>query len=122
MKKIILALTTLGVAAMFTACGDDSSSGGSGNLVSCDVKVSMSMLGFSMESHTCGEAPNTSANAAKIKEKCNTQSVSEEGVSSSVKIGTGCPGGAVLTCPDEDGTAYFYGDDMKGVTCDEVME
>lgn len=117
MKKIALALATLGMAAMFTACGDDSSSGGgSGNLVSCDINMSMPVEGFSFEIHVCGEVPSSSQTAAQVNAKCNSASAAdfaEPGMDFSMKKGSGCAGGYVKTCQGADATMYLYDEMMS---------
>lgn len=116
MKKIALALATLGMAAMFTACGDDSSSSG-GKVISCDVKTEMEFLGIKMSTHTCGEAVSTSANVADLNEGC--VSVEEFGVTATK--GDGCPSGEVKKCEGDGVTSYFYDDDAKGMDCEKLM-
>jgi hypothetical protein len=41
------------------------------------------------------------------------------------KTGTGCPGGAAKTCSGVKGgtayTAYFYDEEMKERSCDDIM-
>lgn len=120
MKKLIFALATIGIAAMMTACDDDESSsagGGSGDLISCDMKVSQTIMGKTFEEHSCGEGPNTSENQALIKEYCQTYD--EEGLTVTAKIGSGCPSGADKVCDDEGGKTYFY--NASGLSCEELM-
>lgn len=120
MKKLILAMATIGVAAMMVACDDDDSSsagGSSGNLVSCDMKMSMTDRGMKVETHYCGETENTSENKAILKKEC--KSYEEDGITYTAKIGTGCPSGADKVCNDEDGTSYFYDD--PGLSCEDLM-
>lgn len=120
MKKMILALAALGVAAMFTACGGDSSSSGSGNLVSCDLKTSMSLGVLSVTSHMCGEGPSSSEHVAELKKDC--VSIEEDGVSVKATIGSGCPGGAKKVCPEEEGSVYYYDDGADKMSCEDLAE
>lgn len=119
MKKVILALASLGMAAMFTAC-DDSSSGDSGKLVSCDINVSMSAGQFSGERHMCGEAASTSQLASQVDAMCNASSVegyAAMGMNIDLKVGSGCPSGYVKTCPDGEATLYLYDETL---TCEKM--
>lgn len=128
MKKIALVFAAMGMAAMFTACGDDSSStgSGSGSLLSCDMKMHMSYGGImDVSTHTCAEMANTAENKTEVDENCVSQSESEEGVvmEMTAKKGSGCPSGAVQKCLDEDGVmTYFYDKAFAGKTCKELME
>lgn len=128
MKKFALTVVAMGLAAMFTACGSDSSSSnaGSGALLSCDMKMHMS-LGDVMEmnTHTCAEMENTASNKADVDEHCVSQQEEEEGVvmEMTAKKGSGCPSGSVLKCTDEDGvTTYFYDKAFANKSCDDLED
>lgn len=121
MKKMLLAVFSIGLAAMLSACGDDdSSSGGSGNLISCDMTMSMSFAGVTQTSRWCGEGPNSSENASELKKEC--VSMEDEGFSVKAEIGSGCPSGAKKICDDEDGRLYYYDDGADLLSCDELAE
>lgn len=122
MKKVILALASLGMAAMFTAC-DDSSSGDSGKLVSCDINVSMSFPVNSMNMRFCGESAKSSEVASQVEQLCGAaaqEQFSSSGYSLDLNKGTGCPSGYVKTCPSGDVTVYIYGDSASEMDCDDV--
>lgn len=126
MKKIALVFAAMGMAAMFTACGDDSSStgSGSGSLLSCDMKMHMSYGGImDVSTHTCAEMDNTASNKANVDERCVSQQEEDEGVvmEMTAKKGSGCPSGSVLKCTDEDGvTTYFYDKAFANKSCDDL--
>ena len=124
MKKIILA-SMIAAAAMFTACGDDdnSTSGGSGKLASCDVKVS---VGGVQMAHTCMEA--TSSEAAKKECEEITGEETDEGITMKYEgtFGSGCPSGHKKTCTGTrngiEVTAYFYDAMYTSMSCDQLMK
>ena len=109
MKKIILALAACGMAAMFTACGDDSSSEAP-KVVSCNIQTQF--LGMKMG--TCVEAPAGSVDPSEC------EADGEEGVTAT--LGNGCPSGSVLKCLQNGTTMYMYGEIFKGMTCDDLED
>jgi len=129
MNKVLLTAAAFGLALTFSACSDSdssSSSGGSGNLLSCDAKVHVSYADvLEMNIHACAEMENNADNKASIDENCVSKSESEEGavMKMTAKKGSGCAGGAVLSCTDEDGnTVYYYDKAFAGKSCDDAEE
>jgi hypothetical protein len=118
MKKLMI-IAALGTAALFTACGDDSSSGASDDpmsgksVVSCDMTTTIA----GVSSHTCTAIAADNAAAEGLKTGC----VSVEGMLAAT-AGTGCPSGAELACPNADGSSaeYFYDEGMGGFTCEQM--
>lgn len=118
MKKLMI-LAALGTAALFTACGDDSSSGASDDpmsgksVVSCDMVTTFG----GVESHTCMAIAADNAAAEGLKSGC----ASVEGMMTAT-AGTGCPSGAELACPSADGSSaeYFYDQGVGGFTCEQM--
>lgn len=118
MKKLMI-LAALGTAALFTACGDDSSSGASDDpmsgksVVSCDMVTTFG----GVESHTCMAIAADNAAAEGLKSSC----ASVEGMMTATQ-GTGCPSGAELACPSADGSSaeYFYDQGVGGFTCEQM--
>lgn len=107
MKKLAIVVAALSVAAVFTACGDDSSSSSGSGKVSCTTEV--------MGMKTCVEASGLSA---AEKDEC-----SEEGG----KLGTSCASGEDLKCEvtseGHTATMYMYNipAEMKEfMNCDEL--
>jgi len=92
MKKIIMIAAACGMAAMFTACGDDSSTSAGGGSKACMFTYSdgTKQCGSSgLFLYTCGEASD------------NVTSTFVDG----------CPDGG-LKCVDGDGdVTYVYGED-----------
>lgn len=89
MNKIIL-LSVFAVAAMFTACSDDSSSSASSK--ACVYKYN-------------GQVTNCTANADMIEEMCQGDNA---------ELVENCPAGYTVECPTGDkmfGTEYYYGMD-----------
>lgn len=120
MKKLMI-LAALGTAALFTACGDDSSSGASDDpmsgksVVSCDMTTTFG----GVSSHTCTAIAADNAAAEALKTGC----VSVEGMLTATQ-GTGCPSGAELACPNADGSSaeYFYDEGVGGFTCEQMAK
>jgi hypothetical protein len=119
MKKLMI-LAALGTAALFTACGDDSSSSAASDdpmsgksVVSCDMVTTMG----GVSSHTCVAIAADNAAANELKTGC----VSVEGMLTATQ-GTGCPSGAELSCPSADASSaeYFYDQGMGGFTCEQM--
>jgi len=121
-RKFIFRLTKFSITAVSVVClglfgcggeWDDSSggpvSGGSGKVISCDVKTSQAGI----EAETCSEIPESSPIAETFKQICETQSVA--GVSTAT-VGTGCPA-AQKKCTIEYQTIYYYGEAAKFATC-----
>ena len=111
----------IAAAALFTACGDDDSTGGSTKLYSCDINIDMGALG---STRTCAEA----SDKAKIDEACAAVNELMKAMGSTAdvgKTGTGCPSGSTKKCSgDKDGvsyTAYFYDAEDADASCDELM-
>ena len=138
MKKLMIG-SMIVAAAMFTACGDDSS-GGSSSLGSCDVTMSMGGL---FSTHQCAE----SSDASRIKASCDStkaeldammsgaQDSDEDGdladlgaalmgaMQIDVKTGSGCASGYKKKCdnPQEDATIYFYDEGDENKSCEELL-
>lgn len=130
MKKLALAIAAMGMAAMFTACGSDSSSSssnaGDGALLSCEMNMHMSLADImEVNTHFCAEMDYTERNKADVDENCVNQTEEKEGVvmEMTAKKGSGCPSGSVLKCTDEDGvTTYFYDKAFAGKSCDDLAD
>ena len=118
-------ITELSIAAVSVVCmglfgcggdGDGSSggavSGGSGKVVSCDVKTSQA--GYEAES--CTEVPESSPAAEPFKQACGNQSVA--GVTTTT-VGSGCPA-AQKKCTIGEQTVYYYGEAAKYAQCADV--
>lgn len=130
MKKLSLVLAAFGMAAFFTACGDDDSSttsSGSSNIRSCDMSVSVGIGSEILYStHICAEGPVvTDEDKAEFEQTCTSEKGEDEGILMDItaKQGTSCPNGAVVTCEGKDGSkVYYYDKDAKGKTCAELDE
>ena len=118
-------ITELSIAAVSVVClglfgcggdGDGSSggavSGGSGKVVSCNVKTSQA--GYEAES--CTEVPESSPAAEPFKQACGNQSVA--GVTTTT-VGSGCPA-AQKKCTIGEQTVYYYGEAAKYAQCADV--
>lgn len=121
MKKLMI-IAALGTAALFTACGDDSSSGASNSasdpmagksVVSCDMVSSFG----GVESHTCQAIAADDANAEALKAAC----VAVEGMPITNTVGTGCASGAELICETGSIVQYFYDEGVGGFTCEQMV-
>lgn len=115
MKKFILGVM-IACAAAFTACGDDdsgtSASGGNGgSKASCDV-----FMGSAGETsgHICFEA----SDAEVVKQQCAVQNTQFSANGGSATVGSSCPSGAKLECPQDGGKIYIYGIMAFGESCD----
>ena len=119
MKKIML-VSMIAAAAMFTACDDDSTGGGSGKVYSCDINIDLGALG---SMRTCVEA----SDQAKVSQACSqvNESMKALGAGEVGKVGSSCPSGSTKTCSgEEDGvsyTAYFYDEESASASCDELL-
>lgn len=108
MKKLAIVVAALSVAAVFTACGDDSSSSSGSGKVSCTTEE--------MGMKTCIEATGLTS---KEKDEC-----AEMGG----KLGSGCASGEDLKCENvkyegHTGAVYMYGipAEMKVfMNCDDL--
>ncbi|MCQ2055448.1 MAG: hypothetical protein MJY82_09200 [Fibrobacter sp.] len=127
MKKISLVLA-MGALAVFTACGDDSSSspapaaGVSGPAVSCDITT----VAGGISSRTCMEAAEGSEAAPVVTAACQSQadmkaSMEQMGGSynNTFAAGTGCPAGATKVCTSAATgiTSHYYDAGMEGFDC-----
>ena len=113
MKKFMM-IAALGMAALFTACGDDSSSNASSNggssktkldgkvVVSCDVIRTAGGI----SNHSCYAIAADDANVEAFKAKCAPISELDD---NQYTIGTGCVG-AKLACDTKEGgqVEYFF--------------
>lgn len=115
MKKIVLASVFV-AAALFTACGEDSSSTAPAvKKYSCDINIDAGIIAV----RTCVEAEDQ----AKINTVC-------DGVNAlfadAGKAGSECSGKSVKKCDAEkDGvsfTAYFYDDTFAEESCDDLVD
>lgn len=112
-KKSLLALSL--TLILWGCSGDGSSggtSGGSGNIISCDVKSDIA--GASTE--TCTEIQESSPAASVFKQTCESQNIA--GVSTAT-IGSGCPA-TQGKCTIGEQTTYYYGEAAKYVQCAET--
>ena len=110
MKKLILG-SMIAAAAIFTACSDDSEN----DVYSCEINMNYKNI---ISVHGCVEAA--------VQEDMDYVCASANEMSpNSGKTGTGCPGGAAKTCTGvREGTAYtayFYDEEMKDRSCDDIM-
>lgn len=125
MKKIILALSVLGIASLFFACGDSTSADESPNTYSCDINFSIpSLVGNKVNKmHLCGESPNGSAFAIELKEECEeyAQETFPE-YSPELQSGAGCVKNAAKVCPMGKVSVYLYDDTASKLTCDDIAE
>ena len=122
MKKLMI-LAALGTAALFTACGDDSSSSaGSAGSTKLDGKAVVScdrlQMIAGMEQHFCHAIAADDANVEAFKAKCAPISEMDK---IKYTIGEGCTG-ALLACDTQEGgqVEYFYDDASAHVGCDMV--
>lgn len=130
MKKLSLMLA-MGALAVFTACGDDSSSSPapsqnkddgsssgspSGKTVSCMFESTSEFAGITITTKMCGEGPYSE----DFEENC--QSFDMDGITMEATKGTGCPSGALKSCPDEDGMLYVYDELSASLSCEELLE
>ena len=113
MKKYMM-IAALGMAALFTACGDDSSSNASSNggssktqldgkaVVSCDRIQTVA----GMQKHYCHAIAADDANVEAFKAKCAPISELDD---NQYTVGTGCVG-AKLACDTKEGgqVEYFF--------------
>lgn len=110
-KKIALPMAAVAMAS-FVACDSESSSSPS-NLTSCYIESAFF-------GSTCYEVSNVYADS--VKANCLADGV----FITKASIGSGCPSGAVKSCEEvEDGvpgTAYYYGDLYKRVSCEELVD
>lgn len=93
MKKIMIAAAAIAMAAAFTACGDDSSSGSSSK--ACVYKSN-------------GVITNCVGDAGMVEEMCEGENA---------ELVDACPAGFTAECPTGDdmfGTNYYY---IEGVQC-----
>lgn len=120
MKKTILALAALGTAFTFTACGDDSSSSKSSDLLSCDLKFEITSEGTTSTIHRCAEAPYT----AELEKELDCDNDEGVGIVVTATKGTGCPSGAKKTCENKEfgSLNYYYDDADAKVPCEELLE
>lgn len=104
MKKFILAVAMLGLASMFVACSDDSSSPTSSNGGDGGNKSGKACL----NTFTDGEIRCFTHESVEFL--CGGTSSTLE---SSVLVDA-CPSGYTMECPDVvgDGVTYFYREDM----------
>lgn len=118
MKKIALALAAMGLAAVFTACGDDSSSSG-GKIISCDMKTEFEFMGESLTSHSCAEISSNADAADELEKSC----VGAPDFGITATKGSGCAGGEKKKCasPDGSGAVYFYDADAADSSCDDLL-
>lgn len=131
MKKIILALATLGTTFSFIACGDDSSSSvvesssstpiedpdsKSDDLLSCDRTFKTTVEGVTTIKHMCGETSYS-------PEKEKNMECSSEGPLTAIK-GTGCPSGEKKICENkEQGVVFYvYDEESADKSCEELMK
>lgn len=118
-------LTELSIAAISVVClglfgcggdGDSSSGGavggGSGKVVSCDVKTSQA--GYEAES--CTEVPESSPAAEPFRQSCGSQNAA--GVTTAT-VGSGCPA-AQKKCTIGEQTIYYYGEAANYAQCADV--
>ena len=112
MKKIILA-SMIACAAALTACGDDDSgTSASGSKASCDLYMGGS---GDISGHLCFEV----ANSQVADQLCAAQGTAYSAAGGSATVGSGCPSGAKLECPQKDGgKIYIYGVMAYGESCD----
>ena len=125
MKKLML-IAALGAAAIFTACGDDSSSnsgsnGGNSSKTKLDGKTVVSCNEVStiagIESRSCHAIAADDAGVDAFKEKCAPIG---EGDTRQFTIGEGCTD-ALLACDTPEGQVeYFYDDASAHVGCGMV--
>ena len=134
MKKIILALATLGTTFSFIACGDDSSSSvvesssstpiedpdsKSEGVLSCDQKLKKTVDGVTSTLHACGEVSYTDEIKELWDEVCPS-----EGPYDAIQ-GTGCPSGEKMICKNSEAgfdiVWYIYDEDAAKKSCEELM-
>lgn len=113
MKKVVLASVFV-AAALFTACGEDSSSTApTVKKYSCDINIDAGIIAL----RTCVEAEDQ----VKVNSIC-------DGVNAMFPdagdAGSECPGKSVKKCDGEkDGisyTAYFYDESLAEQSCDDL--
>ena len=114
MKKLLFVSMVAG-AALFTACGDDSSSTApAAKKYSCDIDIDAGIIAV----RTCIESEDQS----KVNTVCDgvVAMFPDAG-----KVGSECPGKAIKKCEGEkDGasyTAYFYEESLAEQPCDELV-
>lgn len=110
MKKLLALTTFVVAAAMFTACGDDSSS--SSKMASCEFKVKNTTV--------CVDGDREGASNKEIQDFCEFAAAMYD-AEKTASVGSGCPAKADLSCKDEDGDmTYYYGEDAKKSDCDKI--
>lgn len=101
-------------ATMFTACGDDDSgtSASGSKAASCDLYMGGS---GDISGHLCFEYDDAQA----VNQMCAAQGTAYSAAGGSATVGSGCPSGAKLECPQKDGgKIYIYGVMAYGESCD----
>ena len=115
MKKFILG-AMVAVAAIFTACDDDSSS--STPVDSCDIKSTVPVLG---DVHACIESDDMK----DAEKQCKEELASAVPGTPDVTFGSGCPKGSKNSCKyEKDGahlTVLIYDETLSGLTCTELQ-
>lgn len=110
MKKLLLS-SMFAAAVLFSACSDDSDN----DVYSCEINMNYKNI---ISVHGCVEASVQD----DMDYVCSSANEMSPG---SGKTGTGCPGGAAKTCSGvKEGTgytAYFYDEEMKDRSCNEIM-
>lgn len=110
MKKLFALTALVAATAMFTACGDDSSS--SSQMASCEFKTKNTTV--------CVAGDTEGASRKDIQEFCEL-AASAYDAAETATVGSGCPTNADLSCKDEDGdVTYYYGEDAKKSSCDKI--
>ena len=124
MKKFMM-IAALGMAALFTACGDDSSSNASSNggssktqldgkaVVSCDRIQTVA----GMQKHYCHAIAADDANVEAFKAKCAPMSELDN---RQFTIGAGCAQGTNACDTPEGQVEYFYDDASAHFSCADL--
>ena len=124
MKKFMM-IAALGMAALFTACGDDSSSNASSNggssktqldgkaVVSCDRIQTVA----GMQKHYCHAIAADDAGVDAFKAKCAPMSELDN---RQFTIGAGCAQGTNACDTPEGQVEYFYDDASAHFSCADL--
>lgn len=124
MKKFMM-IAALGMAALFTACGDDSSSNASSNggssktkldgkvVVSCDVIRTAGGI----SNHSCYAIAADDAGVEAFKAKCAPMSELDN---RQFTIGAGCAQGTNACDTPEGQVEYFYDDASAHFSCADL--